>query len=110
LPPDAVIANAGVGAGAPLGSITEQQFDFISLGRVVAPQPVRVAVDQLTGCGKKNWPPAGRILAVSGEFRWPPPGGSHGRRHMMRMRVNEPVVLAAEATPTGPRLTVSFGV
>jgi NAD(P)-dependent dehydrogenase (short-subunit alcohol dehydrogenase family) len=26
---DAVVANAGVGASAPLGSITEQQFDFI---------------------------------------------------------------------------------
>jgi NAD(P)-dependent dehydrogenase (short-subunit alcohol dehydrogenase family) len=27
---DAVIANAGVGDGAPLGSITEKQFDFIT--------------------------------------------------------------------------------
>ena len=27
---DAVVANAGVGDGAPLGSITEQQFDFIA--------------------------------------------------------------------------------
>jgi NAD(P)-dependent dehydrogenase (short-subunit alcohol dehydrogenase family) len=26
---DAVVANAGVGDSAPLGSITEQQFDFI---------------------------------------------------------------------------------
>ena len=27
---DAVVANAGVGDGAPLGSITEKQFDFIT--------------------------------------------------------------------------------
>jgi NAD(P)-dependent dehydrogenase (short-subunit alcohol dehydrogenase family) len=27
---DAVIANAGVGDGAPLGSITERQFDLIT--------------------------------------------------------------------------------
>src|SRR6476659_4469100 len=26
---DAVVANAGVGASSPLGSITEEQFDFI---------------------------------------------------------------------------------